>query len=212
MTRAPSSALRENRLQIVFDLAIVLVFALFLWAPWERIADAGSSAATMAWLALPMVLAHHGLQLEYATSIVTISALAAAALGALLSIASRIRGSAALWAVGAWLFGCSVAILMLLWTAVGFLGALLLIVALRARFVAMRSATSLAAVLSELWPLGYAIGFAALAWRYNPQLLLKVLLIAFGASLIARAVMPSRESGAATANAGSQQLRPGKES
>jgi hypothetical protein len=158
----------------------------------------------MAWLALPMVLAGHGLHLEYATLTVTISALAAAALSALLSIAARIRGSAVLWAAGAWLFGCSVAILMPLWTAVGFLGALLLIVALRARFVAMRSATALAAVLSALWPLGYAAGFAALAWRYNPQLLLKVLLIAFGASLIGRAVMPSRERATATANAGSQ--------
>jgi hypothetical protein len=212
MTRAPSSPLRENRLQIVFDLAIVLVFAIFLWAPWERIADAGSSAAIMAWLALPMILARHGLHLVYATMTVTISSLAAAALGALISIAARIRGRAALWAVGAWLFGCSVAILMPLWTAVGFLGALLLIVALRARFVAMRPATALVAALSDLWPLGYAAGFATLAWHYDPQLLLKVLLIAFGASLIARAVMPSRESGTATANAGSQQLRSGKES
>ena len=50
---------------------------------------------------------------------------------------------------------------MPLWTAVGFLGALLLIVALRARFVAMRPATVLAAFLSELWPLGYAAAFAA---------------------------------------------------
>ena len=212
MTSAPSSPLRENRLQIVFDLAMILIFALFLWAPWEQIADAGSAAATMAWLALPMVLAHRGLHLEYATVTVTISTLSAAALGALLSIAARIRGSAALWAVGAWLFGCSVAILMPLRTAVGFLGALLLLVALRARFVAMRSATALAAALSEFWPLGYAAGFAALAWRYNPQLLLKVLLLAFGVSLIARAVMPSRESSTATANAKSQQLQSGKES
>ena len=101
---------------------------------------------------------------------------------------------------------------MPLWTAVGFLGALLLLVALRARFVAMRSATALVAALSEFCPLGYAAGFAALAWRYNPQLLLKVLLIAFGVSLIARAVMPSRESSTATANAESQQLQSGKES
>jgi hypothetical protein len=212
MTRAPSSPLRDSRLQIVIDLAMVFIFALFLWAPWERVADAGSSAATMAWLALPMALAHHRLHLEYATVTVTISALAAAALGALLSIAARMRGSAALWAVGAWLFGCSVAILMPQWTAVGFLGTLLLIVALRARFVAMRSTTALAAVLSEFWPLGYAAGFAVLAWRYNPQLLLKVLLIAFGASLIARAVTPSRESSTATANAESQQMQSGKES
>jgi hypothetical protein len=203
-----------DRLLIVFDLAIVFIFALFLWAPWLRIdsgrtADA-SSSTTMTWLALPVTLARHGLPLESATVIVTISALVAVSLGALLSIAARMRGSAALWGVGAFLFGCSVAILMPLWTAVGFLGALLLIVALRARLVAMRPATALVAVFSELWPLGYAAGFAVLAWRYNPQLLLKVLLIAFGVSLIARAVIPSRKDGTATKNAGSKQLRSGK--
>jgi hypothetical protein len=125
----------------------------------------------------------------------------AAALGALVSIAARMRGSAALWAAGTCLFGCSVAILMPLWTAVGFLGALLLIVALRARFVAMRPATALVAFLSELWPLGYAAGFAALAWRYNPQLLLKALVIALGVSLVARALVPSRQNGAVRVDA-----------
>jgi hypothetical protein len=184
------------RLVIVFNVAIVFIFALFLWAPWLRIdsdrtADA-SSSTTMAWLALPVTLARHGLHLESATVTVTISALVAASLSALLSIAARMRGNAALWAAGTFLFGCSVAILMPVWTAVGFLGALLLIVALRARFVAMRPVTALVAVLSELWPLGYAVGFAALAWRYNPQLLLKTLLIALGVSLVARALVPSQ--------------------
>jgi hypothetical protein len=206
-----ASSPRINRILIVFDIAIVLLFALFLWAPWDRIAAATGSSASMAWLALPVMLARYGLHLNSATVIVTISALIAAALGALLSIAARMRGSAALGALGAWLFGCSVAILMPLWTAVGFLGALLLLVALRARFVAMRPVSALVALLSELWPLGYAAGFAVLAWRYNPQLLLKMLLIAFGVSLIVRALMPSRENGAATANAGSQQMRSGKE-
>lgn len=197
MTLATSS--RTNRLPIVFDLAIVLVFTLFLWAPWlridsGRIPDAGSSSATMAWLTLPMILSRHAVHLEYATLTVTISALAAAALGALLSIAARMRGSTVLCAVGALLFGASVAILMPPWTAIGFLGTLLLIVALRARFVALRPATALVAVLSELWPLGYAIGFAALSWRYNPQLLLKTLLIALGVSLVARALVPSTDT------------------
>jgi hypothetical protein len=182
---------RTGRLQIVFDLAIVLIFAIFLWAPWDRIADTSGSSATMAWLALPMLLARHGLHLAYATYTVTISALAAAALGALLSIAARMRGSAALAAAGTFLFGCSVAILLPMWTAIGFLGTLLLIVALRARFIAMHPTTALAAVLSELWPLGYAAGFAILAWRYNPQLLIKALVIALGISLVARALVPS---------------------
>jgi hypothetical protein len=194
MTRA--TFLREDGLLIVSDLAIILTFALFLWAPWDRTASAISSSTTMAWLALPVTLARHGAHLELATMAVTISALVAAALGALLSVAARMRGSAALWAAGAWLFGCSVAILMPLWTAVGFLGALLLVVALRARFVAMRPTTALVAFLSELWPLGYAAGFAALAWHYNPQLLIKALVIAFGVSLVARALVPSQSAAA----------------
>jgi hypothetical protein len=191
MTR--TAFLRKDGLTVVFDIALVLIFALFLWAPWNRTADR-SSSATMAWLALPVMLARRGVHLESETMIVTISALVAAALSALLSIAARMRGSAALWAAGVFLFGCSVAILMPLWTAVGFLGALLLIVALRARFAAMRPASALVAVLSELWPIGYAAGFAALAWRYNPQLLLKALVIAFGASLVARALVPSQRA------------------
>jgi hypothetical protein len=181
-----------ERLLIVFDVAIVFIFALFLWAPWDRGLDAAASSMTMTWLALPVTLARHGLHLESATVTVTISALVAVSLGALLSIAARMRGSAALWAAGAFLFGCSVAILMPLGTAVGYLGTLLLIVALRARFVAMRPVTALVAFLSELWPLGYAAGFAALAWRYNPQLLIKALVIALGVSLVARALLPSQ--------------------
>jgi hypothetical protein len=200
MTRVPSS--RTARLPAVFDLVIVFLYALFLWAPWDRAAAApASSSFSMTWLVLPVTLARHGIHLVSATVTVTIAALAAATLAALLSIVARMRGSAFWWAAGTWLFGCSVAILMPPATAIGFLGALLLVVALRARFVAMRPVTALAAVFSELWPIGYAAGFTVLAWRYNPQLLIKALLIALGASLIARALMPSREGG--TANAGS---------
>ena len=190
---------RSARLTVVFDIAIILVFALFLWAPWDRAADV-SSSLNMIWLALPVVLSRHGFHLEYATITVTIGALTAAALGALMSIAAHIRGSAALWAVGACLFGVSVAILMPPWTAVGFLGALLLLLGLRARFVAVSVVTVTVAFISELWPLGYAAGFAGLAWRYNPQLLIKALMVAFGVSLIARAMMPSRSEVSATAN------------
>lgn len=190
---------RQTRLVIVFDIVIVLVYVVFLCAPllWpslDRTATATPATATprtLAWLALPVTLGHYGVSLEHATEMVTICALAAAIAGALLSIAARMRGSSALWAVGAWLFGCSVAILMPVWTAAGFLGALLLLLALRVRFVVMPPSTALAAAMNELWPLGYAAGFAALAWRYNPQLLLKTLVIALGVALVARALVPS---------------------
>jgi hypothetical protein len=193
MTRS-SSPLRERAL-IVFDIAIVFLYAIFLLAPWDR--GAQTTPVTLAWLALPVTLAYHGVGLAYATAIVTSSALAVGAIGALLSIAGRIRGTAALLAVGAWLFGASVAILMPLWTAVAFLGALLLVLALRARVVSVPPTSTVAALLLELWPLAYTIVFAALAWRYNPQLLLKALLISLGASLVARALLPTAPSAAA---------------
>ena len=189
----------ENRMSLktglaaaVLEFALVVVFGLCLWAPWDRAAFAASSSLNMLWLSLPMILAHQGAHMETATVTVTIMALVTAAIGALLSIAGRLRGSAGWWAAGMFLFACSVAILMPIWTAVGFLGAVLLLVALRARFAPIRATNALAAVLSELWPVGYAIGFAVLAWHYNPQLLIKVLMVAFGISLVARALLPAR--------------------
>ena len=187
---------RAARVALVLEAAIVLVYALFLWAPWDRTASAGSSSVNMLWLSLPMMFARQGTHLgggiATVTVTVTICALVTAVLGALFTIAARMRGNAILWASGMLLFACSVAILMPPWTAVGFLGAVLLLVALRARFAAIRATRALAAVLSELWPLGYAVGFAVFAWHYNPQLLIKVLVIAFGVSLVGRALVPSQ--------------------
>lgn len=183
----------HQRLSILFDIAIVLLYFIFLWAPWER-----GAQSTLTWLVLPVTLARHGMGLGYATEIVTIGALAVAAVGALLSITGRMSGSAALAASGAWLFGVSVAILMPLWTAVGFLGALLLVLALRTRFVHATHLGALPAVLLELWPVAYTVAFAVLAWRYNPQLLLKALLITLGASLVAKALVPATPSAAGT--------------
>lgn len=182
---------RGARLAFLFDLLLVILFALCLWAPWDRAADVTNSSLNMLWLTLPMALAHRGMGLDTVTVTVTICAIAIAALGAVLAIVARIRGNAVLRAAGILLFAASVAILMPAWTAVGFLGAVLLVVALRARFVPVPAMPAVAAALSELWPLGYAAGFAAFAWRYNPQSLLKVLVIAFGLSLVARALVPA---------------------
>jgi hypothetical protein len=182
----------NTRMGVVMEFALVVMFGLCLWAPWDRAADASSSSVNMLWLSLPMTLARRGSHIGTDTVTVTIVALATVAVGALLSIAARLRGSAVLWAGGAFLFACSVAILMPVWTAVGFLGAVLLLVALRARFAPIRATHVAAAVLSELWPVGYAIGFAVLAWHYNPQLLIKVLIVALGLSLVGRALLPRR--------------------
>jgi hypothetical protein len=181
----------KTRLGVVLELALVAVFAVCVWAPWDRATDAATSSINMLWLSLPMMLARRGAHLETVTATVTICTLATAAIGALLAVAARMRGSAGLWAAGMFLFAGAVAILMPVWTAVGFLGAVLLLVALRARFAPVGRMRALAAVLTELWPVGYAVGFAVLAWRYNPRLLIQVLVVSLGLSLVARALVPT---------------------
>jgi len=50
------------------------------------------------------------------------------------------------------------------------------------------------ALLGESFPIGVAIGFAALSWQYNPELLTQVVLVSFGISLVARAfIVPKSE-------------------
>jgi len=50
--------------------------------------------------------------------------------------------------------------------------------------------------VAECMMIGYAVCFAILAWRYQPDLLERCLLVCFGISLIARALLP-REGAAA---------------
>jgi protein-S-isoprenylcysteine O-methyltransferase Ste14 len=54
--------------------------------------------------------------------------------------------------------------------------------------------TSLAA---EAFPVLYAVCLAALAWQYNPRILLRCLLVAFGLSLVTRALLPRSPAPAA---------------
>ena len=45
-------------------------------------------------------------------------------------------------------------------------------------------------VVAESYPAGFALCLAALAWRYQPMLLMRCLIVCFGISLVARAVLP----------------------
>ncbi|HEX3986807.1 MAG TPA: isoprenylcysteine carboxylmethyltransferase family protein [Acidobacteriaceae bacterium] len=49
----------------------------------------------------------------------------------------------------------------------------------------------LTSVAAEAFPTVYAACLAALAWQYNPRILIRCLLIAFGLSLVTRAFLPS---------------------
>lgn len=52
------------------------------------------------------------------------------------------------------------------------------------------------ALLTELNPIGIFLTFAVLSWWYDYELMLKAVLISFGASLVVRAVMPRGSTGA----------------
>ena len=52
----------------------------------------------------------------------------------------------------------------------------------------------LAAVVTELNPIGVFITLAVLSWRYDNELMLKGLLVSLGASLVVRALLPSKET------------------
>lgn len=45
-------------------------------------------------------------------------------------------------------------------------------------------------VLAEVYALGYAFCLTALAWRYDPRLLIRCLIICFGLSVVSRALLP----------------------
>jgi protein-S-isoprenylcysteine O-methyltransferase Ste14 len=48
----------------------------------------------------------------------------------------------------------------------------------------------LQAVLSEITPIGVFFTFACLSWTYNNRLMMRAVLVSFGVSLVARALMP----------------------
>ncbi len=55
----------------------------------------------------------------------------------------------------------------------------------------LQKPTWLSALLAELFPVGVLVTFAALSWQYNADLLIRALLISFGLSLVARALIPN---------------------
>jgi protein-S-isoprenylcysteine O-methyltransferase Ste14 len=54
----------------------------------------------------------------------------------------------------------------------------------------------LQALVNEVLPVGYALCLAVLAWRYEPDLLVQCLLVCFGLSLVAHALLPKAPAAA----------------
>ncbi len=55
----------------------------------------------------------------------------------------------------------------------------------------------LTSLVAEIFPVVFSICLAALAWRYQPLLLVKCLLVSFGLSLVTRAFLPKGQAAAA---------------
>lgn len=235
--------MKATRFEFRYRLTIgFFIYLLGFWAPWIRYGPfAGQSSST--WLELSGLLAGtHVLSLQYATLLVTISAIVFATAGA----AFRVWGTAYLGAgivqsgamharnvvaagpyrhvrnplyLGSLLFSLAVSILMPPSGAIFFVVAVFmqmqrLILAEEAHLTAEQGASYLAykarvprlipsltprvpaisvtprwleATLAETYPVGMAICFVVLAWRYNALLLTQAVIIFFGLSLVVRA-------------------------
>ena len=54
----------------------------------------------------------------------------------------------------------------------------------------------LTSLVAEAFPVIFSVCLAALAWRYEPRLLIKCLLVSFGVSLVTRAFLPGKQPAA----------------
>ncbi len=107
--------------------------------------------------------------------------------------------------LGSWLQGLGISVLMplsgALFFVAAFSGLLLLLVFGEKRFLAgrLRSDTAKipqwgAALLAESFAIAFTVCFAVFAWRYNAHILIRCLLICYGLSLVAYALLPRRAS------------------
>lgn len=175
------------RLWISFALCI-----MGFWSPWLRY---GRLAAPLTTTRLEIAgELSRWITLQTASDAITLAAILLAALGA----AVRVWGTARTGRVpsrfdylGDLLFAIAAAVFMPPSGAAVFL--LLSIVQLSRLTVLARPAAQMAqprlghAILAEAFYIAITICFAALAWSYNPTLLIQSLLICFGVSLITRA-------------------------
>ena len=181
------------------------IYVLGFWAPWLRYGKSAGPVSTI-WLEFSGELSHW-MRLETASVVVTVAAIALAALGTALRIwgtahtksfegagsLARLRDSRYL---GALLFGLAISILMppsgaALFLVLGFVQ--LVRLALREE-TAGRPAEPLwgRALAAETFYVAMTACFAVLAWRYNVSLLIQALLICFGCSLVMRALVVAK--------------------
>lgn len=172
-------------------ISFALCFTGF-WSPWLRYGRFAAPLTTTR-LELAGELSRWA-SLQTASDAITLAAILLAALGAVVRVwgTSRTRSVPSRFDyLGDSLFAIAAAVFMPPSGAVVFL--LLSVVQLSRLIFLARPAAPMAqprlghAILAEAFYIAITVCFAALAWSYNPTLLIQSLLICFGVSLIARA-------------------------
>jgi|SRR6185437_9377140 len=181
------------------------IYILGFWAPWLRYGKSAGPVSTT-WLELSGELSHW-MRLETASEVITITAIALAALGTVLRIwgtahargfdgTERLAHLGSARYLGALLFGLGISILMppsgaVLFLVLGFIQLLRLAFREGAAEVAPKPLWG-RALVAETFYVAMTVCFAVLAWRYNASLLIQALLICFGCSLVMRALVTAK--------------------
>lgn len=200
------------RFRAWIDVALYLIGFL---TPWDRFLYGGRESAL--WLAASALLARTGwMDLSLATKTVTFVALCCCLVGAALRVwatawlGPSVRRDSAIESgelapagpyrrtrnplyAGTLVFSLGASILMPPSGALFFLLAMALfhwlLISAEKDFPQSRYAAPhwLQALAAEIYPIGYTLSFAVLAWRYNTGILIQALLVCFGLSLVIRA-------------------------
>lgn len=184
--------------QFEFRFRLWISFALCIlgfWAPWLRYGSLAKPFTTTR-LEIAGELSRW-LTLQSASNAITVAAILLAGLAA----AWRVWGTARagktpgkISYLGDLLFAVAIAVFMPPSGAAVFL-ALTLVQVLRLNLISRPTVPALQplwshAILAEIFYIAMTVCFAALAWSYNPTLLIQGLLICFGLSLVTRAFVP----------------------
>lgn len=184
--------------QFEFRFRLWISFALCIlgfWSPWLRY---GSLATPLTTTRLEIAgELSRWISLQTASDVLTLAAILLAAVGAVMRVwgTARISRLPSRWNyLGDLLFAMAIAIFMPPSGAAVFL--LLSIVQFSRLTLLANPATQTPrislghAILAEAFYIAMTVAFAALAWSYNPTLLIQALLICFGLALVMRAFVP----------------------
>ena len=177
-------------------VGFVLFYLVGFLAPWQWLTHSNDSTL---WLTSSTLLGRTGwFSLASATEAVTLGALLCLLLGVVFSVWSGFARRPLY--VATWLQALGASVLMPLSGAAFFLTACSLLTvflvaagkpfAPRPSSVASLSRPWIQILIAQLFPISFTVCFALFAWRYNAHILIRCLLVCYGVSLVAQALVP----------------------